>query len=297
MLEAKIDVSHFLKIVDTLKEIVREVYFKFSKKGMSIQSMDPAHVAFVTLFLGSDGFDVYKCPRATKCGINLEYFGNILRLSKSPNDKLTIMVDDHAGSKSKSQTQGGPNSMDIRIENERSKREADFSMKLVNFEDDDFKIPKLKSDSLLCMRSADFSHICRDLANISDTVSLGFLKRGINLSVKSDFAQGNISICDNDTMKQEDSKEATDKELMTEVEAGEKNVVQFFSQMSIDEKDAKEFSLKYINIFNKGECFSPIIKIHLSTENKDDTKDPMIMEFKISDIGEVKFYLAQKITE
>ena len=80
-------------------------------------------------------------------------------------------------------------------------------MKLVNFEDDDFKIPKLKSDSLLCMRSVDFSHICRDLANISDTVSLGFLKRGINLSVKSDFAQGNISICDNDTMNQEDSKE------------------------------------------------------------------------------------------
>lgn len=253
MLEAKIDVSYFLKIVDTLKEIVSEVYFKFSKKGMSIQSMDPAHVAFVTLFMGSDGFDVYKCPRATKLGINLEYFGNILRLSKSPNDKLTIMVDDHVGSKSKSQTQGGPSSMDIRIENERSKREADFSMKLVNFEDDDFTIPKLKSDSLLCMRSADFSHICRDLANISDTVSLGFLKRGINLSVKSDFAQGNISICDNDTMRQEDSKEATDKELMTEVEAGEKNVVQFFSQMSIDEKDAKEFSLKYINIFNKAE--------------------------------------------
>lgn len=170
-------------------------------------------------------------------------------------------------------------------------------MKLVNFEDDDFKIPKLKSDSLLCMRSSDFSHICRDLANISDTVSLGFLKRGINLSVKSDFAQGNISICDNDTMNQEDNKDASDKQLMTDVEAGAKNVVQFFSQMSMDEKSAKDFSLKYINIFAKGECFSPVIKIHLSTEDKDDTKDPMMMEFKISDIGEVKFYLAQKITE
>lgn len=297
MLEATIDVSYFLKTVDALKEIVREVYLKFSKKGLTVQSMDPAHVAFVTLFFEKDGFDVYKCPKATKCGVDLEFFGSILRLSKSPFDKLTIVVDDvsNKGSSALSQqTQSGPTSMNIILEDEKSKRHAEFTMKLVNFEELEFSVPKLKSDSLLCMRSADFTHICRDLAHISDTVHLRYIEKGINLSVTSDIADGNISIKDNDTMGTEESKEADDKQLLTDVEVGAKNVVQILSQLSLD-SGSQEFSLKYVNIFSKGATFSPIIKIHMSNNKAE--REPMIMEFKVGDFGVIKYYLAPKISK
>ena len=175
MFEATIDVSYFLKIVESLKDIIREVYLKFSKKGMSIQSMDPAHVAFITLFMEGAGFEVFKCHKATKIGVDLEYFGNILRLSKSPLDKLTLIASESQNA-STQQTQSGPSSISVILQDDKSKRSTEFKMKLINFEESEFRTPKLNSDSLLCMRSADFAHICRDLGNISDTVHLGFIK-------------------------------------------------------------------------------------------------------------------------
>jgi hypothetical protein len=97
-------------------------------------------------------------------------------------------------------------------------------------------------------------------------------------------------------MSQDESKENDDDKLH-KVEEGAKNVVQFFSQLALDSKEAQEFSLKYINIFNKGATFSPLIKIHLSAGGNKEDKEPMIMEFKIGEVGEVKYYLAPKITE
>lgn len=163
MLEVVIDVSFFLKIVECFREVVRECYLKFSKKGMTIQCMDPAHVAFVHLFLDKDGFDTYKCPKATQVGIDIEFFGSILRLSKSPLDKLTMKFDDSPKGNTQSekeQTQsGGSNFINLEIKDISTERVTEFTMKLVNFEDKGFKLPKLKSDSLLCMRSSDFSAI------------------------------------------------------------------------------------------------------------------------------------------
>lgn len=144
-------------------------------------------------------------------------------------------------------------------------------------------------------------------------MQIKFVEKGIKLSVESDFSFGNISICDNDS--EEEKANQPDSKVISEIETGNKNVVQFLSQLSLsadekasgdastDEKhvDKKikervhEFSLKYINIFNKGMAFSPIIKIHLSFVK--DEKDPMVMEFKIKDIGEIKYYLAPKISE
>ena len=291
-LQVKIDVSYFLKMCESLSSIVREVYLRFSKKGMTIQSMDPAKIAFVSLFLEKDGFDSYKCPKAIKCGVSLEYLHNILRLSKSPLDKLTLSVDETDKPKSGTQTQGDPGKMRVLLEDEKSGRETEFLMKLVSFDEPDFNVPKIKSRSLLCMRSGDFTRICRDLENISESVTLSFVKKGINLSVKSDIADGHITIQDNDTM--EESKSTTEKEKLSEVETGTKNVLQILSQMSLNDP-GNEYSLKYLNIFNKGSTFSPIIKIHMPGGKE--AKEPMLMEFKIDEIGEMKYFLSHKIQE
>lgn len=84
---------------------------------------------------------------------------------------------------------------------------------------------------------------------------------------------------------------------MNEVEAGTRNVAQFLSDLSLKEDDEKQqFTLRYINNFNKGDCFSPMIKIHLSSSSKKNKGDePMIMEFKIGNFGEIKYFLAPKI--
>lgn len=180
MLEAVIDVEYFQKIVESLKDIIREVYFKFTSKGMSIQSMDPSNIAFIALMIKKEGFDKYKCKKAINIGIDLEFFGNVVRLAKSPKDKLTLRLDDAQIKPSTQtltdQTQANLYSfINVEIQDTSSKRSTEFVLKLINFEEADFQIPKLKDESLLCMKSYDFTHICKDLANISDQVSIGNL--------------------------------------------------------------------------------------------------------------------------
>ena len=206
-------------MIESLREIIREVYLKFSKKGMVVQSMDPAHVAFVTLLLEKTAFDKYECQKATKVGIDLEYFGNILRLCRSPLDKLTLRLEEtdaSAEGSSVEQTQSAKyNFIKIIVKCVDTSRETEFTMKLINFEDREFKIPKLKHDSLLCMRSADYTRICRDLENISETVHISFERKGISLKVKSDIAEGSICIYGND--EEEGKQDESEAKLLTEV--------------------------------------------------------------------------------
>ena len=130
-------------------------------------------------------------------------------------------------------------------------------------------------------------------------MKIGFAKNGISLKVESDIANGQINICDNDVT--EEQKEAPDSDTnLTKIQEGSKNVVQVLSELSLTDKLQQEYSLKYINIFNKGATFSPIIKIHLSGGKKGSKKsidEPMIMEFKIGKVGQVKYFLAPKINE
>ena len=308
MLEAKIDVQYFIQIVESLKNIVNEVYLKFSKQGMTIQSMDPAHISFIHLFMEKDGFDTYKCPRAIKSGVDLESFGTILRLAKSPFDKLTMVINSHK-SLDIAKSQVETDYMQISIEDEHSKRMIDFEMKLIKFEESEFKVPQVKSERLLCMRSSDFASICRDLQNISEDVLLKFIKNGISLSVESDIANGNIKIKDNDTMendeetkeskgrKSKESKNKSEIKLISAVEEGSLNVAHLLKSHNIGEEKDQQFSLKYLNSFNKGEIFNPIVKIHLSSNKGKNSNDPMLIEFKIGDCGVMKYYLAPKIQD
>ena len=230
-----------------------------------------------------------------KCGVELESFGTILRLAKSPGDMLTLKVEGIRPGSVPSQSQAEMDRMSIILEDEKNKRLTEFDMKLIKFDETKFQVPKMKSEKLLCMRSSDFSHICRDLENISDVVLLKFIERGISLSVESDIAHGTIKIRDNDTMEKEEEKN-TDNELLSAVKEGSLNVVQFFKDLNLAE-DEKQFSLKYLNIFNKGDVFNPIVKIHFSAGEGAKEKEPMMLEFKIGDIGVIQYYLAPKITE
>lgn len=300
MFEVKIDVLYFLKMAEWIKDIVEEVHLDFSKKGMAVQSMDPSKIAFVSLFIEAGGFDVYKWPKPIRAGVNLNNFQCILKLCKSPLDKLTLRIEDfierQTTQSAGDQTQAGPQSMVIFLEDENGKRSTEFNMKLVSFSEDKFSNPKLRAESMICLRSSDFASICRDFAHIDSLIGITVIDKGIKLSVvNAEIAQGSIKIQNNDVMQQEENKETSEEKVMQDIEQGAMNVAKLISEMSIEESEELKFPLKYLNAFNKGETFCPVVKIHLSGYVDKGSRDPMLIEFKIGEIGVLKYYLAPKL--
>ena len=108
------------------------------------------------------------------------------------------------------------------------------------------------------------------------------------------MTNGFISICDNDTMEESKNLELSETQAITDIESGFRNVVQFLKKLSIDEHAEKGYSLNYINIFSKGCIFSPVVRITMP-EDKKKSNEPMILEYKIGKVGQIKYFLSPKI--
>lgn len=73
MFEARlVSSSSFRKVLDAIKDLLKEASFDCSESGIQLQAMDDAHVSLVYLTLRSDGFDKYRCDRNLTMGMNIE---------------------------------------------------------------------------------------------------------------------------------------------------------------------------------------------------------------------------------
>lgn len=68
-LEARLaEGSVFKKVMDAIKDLINEVNFDCNETGISLQSMDTAHVALVVLLIKAESFDPYRCDRSMSLG-------------------------------------------------------------------------------------------------------------------------------------------------------------------------------------------------------------------------------------
>lgn len=75
MFEARLLKSGQLKkILEAIKELLKEATFDCSDSGIQLQAMDDAHVSLVSMCLKSNGFDKFRCDRNLSMGINLERY-------------------------------------------------------------------------------------------------------------------------------------------------------------------------------------------------------------------------------
>jgi len=76
--------SMLLKIVDALKDLMKECVLEFEKAGVKVQTMDTARVALIDLFLRSGAFIHYEMHcGGIDCGIDIMAFHKILQRGNS----------------------------------------------------------------------------------------------------------------------------------------------------------------------------------------------------------------------
>lgn len=148
--------------------------------------------------------------------------------------------------------------MDIEIISESKKTSTRFQLKLLDINESRIEVPDVVMTSNTILPSADFQRLCRDMSNIGSEIEITRNGKELRLRCEGDFANQETCIeCP------EDSPEI-------------KGV----------------YSLKYLNIFTKATSMCASVQIMQEEGNRF-----LILKYNVANLGEVKFYLATKVTD
>ncbi|KAH7690819.1 Rad9/Ddc1 protein [Dioscorea alata] len=273
------------KVVEAIRELVTDANFDCSSTGLSLQAMDSSHVALVALLLRSDGFEHFRCDRNVSMGMNLANVSKILRTAGN-DDIITLKADDDGDvltfmfeSPRLLYLEKGPILAEILQSSDFSvtyicfdldqDRISDIEMKLMDIKSEHLGIPDAEYEAVVKMPSQEFLRICKDLSNIGDTVVISVTKEGVKFSTRGDIGNANIVCRQNTTVdKPEDS-----------------------TTIQMKEPVSLTFALRYMNSFTKATSLSSSVTISMSSDL------PIVVEYKIADMGYLRFYLAPKIED
>jgi len=244
------------KILEALKELITDANFECSGTGITLQSMDSAHVALVNLLLKSEGFDKFRCDKNVNLGVNMNTLSKMLKCVGS-DDSITIKVQD------------GEDKVTFLVESKNQESFSVFDLKLVEIEGDQLIVPDTKYTAVVTMPSAKFKKICTDLTSMGDSCTIGVTKKEVTFSVKGEDISGSTTVKSNASVDKAEESTTIDCS---------KNI-----QLT--------FALKFLNTFCKAASLCPQVILNLIDDK------PLMVEFKIPEVGHIRYYLAPKIDE
>lgn len=158
--------------------------------------------------------------------------------------------------------------LNIRFENQKLKKSCDFNLNLIQIESEHLGIPETSYGCEVTMSSNEFNRITKELYALSETVNIETNKNSISFSVNSEMVNGNIKIDANDSNSQDE---------MTIVK--------------VEEPVNLAFALRYLNMFTKATALTEQVKLSLSTDY------PLKVEYGLSGLGTLQYFLAPRISE
>lgn len=258
MFEARLIQGSLLKkLLEAVKDLLNEATFDCSSTGMSLQAMDSSHVSLVSMLLRSDGFDAYRCDRNLSMGMNLTSMSKIIKCA-SNDDIITLKADDN-----------NPDTVTFLFESPNQEKVSDFEMKLMDIDTEHLGIPGTEYSVVAKMPSVEFQRICRDMSQIGESVTISCTKEGIRFSAAGDLGTGNIKLAQSANIDKEE-------EAVT---------------IEMQEPVTLTFALRYLNFFTRATSLSPQVSLSMSAEV------PLVVEYKIADMGYMRYYLAPKIED
>jgi len=253
----------FKKIVASIQDLVGEGNFVCDENHMSFQGMDSSHVSLVSLSLRKSGFSEYRCDREVTLGINFSSLGKVLKCMNS-DDTLSVRADEESDS-----------AMFV-FESPTKDRLTNFELKLMDIDTEQLGIPDTQYQCVIQLPSSEFLKICKNLSDIGDTVTISATKEGVKFSVSGDIGNGDM------TLKHSNSQNADNDENEDE----EEQVL-----IQLEEPVTQTFALRYLTSFTKATSLSKSVTISMGAEV------PLVTEYKIDDLGYVRYYLAPKIDD
>lgn len=197
-----------------------------------------------------------------RCDRNLSMGMNLGNLSKilkcaANDDVITIKADD------------GGDRVTFMFESPNQEKISDFELKLMDIDSEHLGIPDTEYAAVVKMPSSEFMRICRDLTTIGESVVISANKDSVKFSTTGDIGEGNV------TCRQSTNADKPDQSVTLEIQ----------------EPVTLTFALRYLNSFAKATPLSESVTLSMSKEL------PILVEYRIGDMGHVRYYLAPKIED
>lgn len=155
------------------------------------------------------------------------------------------------------------------FESPNKEKLAEYELKLINMDQEHLGIPETSYSCVVKMPSQEFSRICRDLSQFGESITFACSKEGIKFSASGDFGQATVKLAQTaDADKEEEAVIVT-----------------------MQEPVKLTFSCRYLNCFVKAGPLCAQVQLSMSNDV------PLVCEYKIGDIGHIRYYLAPKIDD
>eukprot|EP00178_Gracilaria_changii_P010396 TRINITY_DN30219_c0_g1_i1.p1 TRINITY_DN30219_c0_g1~~TRINITY_DN30219_c0_g1_i1.p1 ORF type:complete len:259 (-),score=49.93 TRINITY_DN30219_c0_g1_i1:42-818(-) len=154
---------------------------------------------------------------------------------------------------------------------ENQKKVQDFELKLLEIDNESLGIPDTEYNCEIKTPSGEFQKICRNLAMFGDTVVIAADNDGVKFTTSGESSTSNMML---KPCSSADSKD------------DENTVIE-----NSDEPIALTFALRYLNYFTKATGLSPSVKLSMAPDV------PLVVEYKMEELGYVRYYLAPKIDD
>ncbi|KAI8552944.1 hypothetical protein RHMOL_Rhmol06G0307300 [Rhododendron molle] len=197
-----------------------------------------------------------------RCDRNISMGMNLNIMAKmlkfAGNDEImTLKADD------------GSDTVTFMFESPTQQTIVNFEMKLMDINSQHLEIPEVDYHAIVRMPSSLFASICKDLSSIGDTVVISVTNEGVRFSTRGDMGTPNV-VCRQNTMVDK-PEEATIIEM--------------------NEPVSLKFALRYMNSFTKATPLSSTVTLSLYSGQ------PVVVEYKIAEMGYIRFCLAPKVEE
>jgi proliferating cell nuclear antigen len=152
--------------------------------------------------------------------------------------------------------------LEMLFESPKGEKESHYEMKLMDLDCEQLGIPDQEYSCNISLPSGEFSKICRDLSQIGECIVITCTKDGVQFSAKGDLGSGTVKLSQSDEVTVE-----------------------------ISEPVQLTFAIKYLNLFTKATPLSDSVCLSMSNDV------PLVVEYKIEDMGHIKYFLAPKIDD
>ncbi|XP_067001349.1 proliferating cell nuclear antigen [Anabrus simplex] len=197
-----------------------------------------------------------------RCDRNLSMGMNLGSMTKilkcAGNDDIVTM-----------KAQDNADTITFMFESPNQEKISDYEMKLMNLDQEHLGIPETDYSCIVKMPSTEFARICRDLSQFGESVVISCSKEGVKFSSAGDIGSANIKLAQTANVDKEE-------EAVT---------------IEMQEPVSLTFACRYLNSFTKATSLSPVVQLSMSADV------PLVVEYKIGDMGHIRYYLAPKIED
>jgi len=178
--------SRVIKIlIESLKDLLYEVNFIFTKDGISMNAANTSNTATICMKLMAENFEEFYCKQNKKIGISMKSLYNHIK-NMADDETLTFYYEND-------------NKLGIRFENSKDNSVADYKLILMEIPDaDQFVIPDFDFTMISTIPSVKFHKIIKDLNVVHDMIEIRSVNGVMSFSGKGEQSQGQVTLTEGD---------------------------------------------------------------------------------------------------